>query len=169
MRADRPQRPLLSIEMTPETPQDAERLRQGLKALTAEDPTLTADASPDGDTVVIGAMGEQHLEIVIDRLAREFGVSALVGHPQLVLDNGLEPVMWIEINVPDEYSRPVVEDLMRRHARIEIDEVRGGTRVVAAIAPLVELLGYATDLRTRTRGRGAFTMAFFGYDSPRLT
>ena len=92
MRADRP---LLSIEITPKSAPDAERLDRGLKALAVEDPSLTVDAHPDG-RVLLGAMGEQHLEIVIHRLAREFGVEAALGRPRVVLNNGLEPVMWIE-------------------------------------------------------------------------
>ena len=162
MRADRPSRPLLSIEVTPQTSDDAMRLDQGVKAIAAEDPTLTVIAGHDG-RVLLGAMGELQLEIVIERLSREFGVRAALGLPQLVLDNGLEPVMWLEVNVPDVYSRPLVEDLMRRHARIEIEEMRGGARVIAAVVPLKELLGYAAVLRQRTQGRGAFTLRLFGY------
>jgi len=164
MRTDRP-RPLLSVEITPRTPEDAGRLERGLKELCAEDPSLTVETRAGGDGVLLGGMGEQHLEILIERLAKEFGVHAGVGRVQLVLDNGLAPVMWLEVNLPDEYSRPVVEDLMRKRARIEIDEMRGGARVIAAVVPLVELLGYAADLRARTRGRGAFTMRLVGYDS----
>ena len=134
MRADRPSRPLLSIEVTPQTSDDAMRLDQGVKAIAAEDPCLTVIAGHDG-RVLLGGMGELQLEIVIKRLSREFGVRAALGRPQPVLDNGLEPVMWLEVNVPDEYSRPLVEDLMRRHARIEIDEMRGGARVIAAVVP----------------------------------
>jgi translation elongation factor EF-G len=158
MRVDRP---LLAVELTPRTDDDAKRLDRGLQALSAEDPSLTVERRGGG--VLLGAVGEQHLEIVIDRLAREFGVEADLGRLQLVLDNGLEPVMWIEVTVPDEYSRPLAEDLIRREARIEIDELRGRTRLIAAIAPLSQLLGYAGDLRARTQGRGSFTMTLFGY------
>ena len=158
MRADRP---LLAVEITPRTAHDAERLDRGLQALSAEDSSLVVERRGDG--VLLGGVGEQHLDIVIDRLAREFGVEATLGRLQLVLDNGLEPVMWIEVNVPDESSRPLVEDLIRRGARVEIDELRGRTRLIAAVAPLSQLLGYAGDLRAQTQGRGSFTMTLFGY------
>jgi translation elongation factor EF-G len=158
MRADRP---LLAVEISPRTARDAERLDRALQALSAEDPSLAVERRGDG--VRLGAIGEQHVEIVIDRLAREFGVEAAIGHLHIVLDNGLEPVMWIEVTVPDEYSRPLAEDLVRREGRIEIDELRGRTRVIAAVAPLSQLLGYAGDLRGRTQGRGSFTMTRFGY------
>ena len=158
MRVDRP---LLAVELTPRTDDDAKRLDRGLQALSAEDPSLTVERRGGG--VLLGGVGEQHLEIVIHRLSREFCVEAGIGRLQVLLDNGLEPLMWIEVNVPDEYSRPLVEDLIRRGAHIEIDEMRAGARVIAGVAPLRLLLGYAGNLRAQTQGRGSFTMSLFGY------
>ena len=75
--------PLLSVTLTPYTPADAERLAQGLSVLLAEDPTLSARPGPEPDETTIGVIGELQLDIVVHRLAREFGVTAAIGRPQV--------------------------------------------------------------------------------------
>ena len=76
----------------------------------------------------------------------------------------LEPVMKVEVVVPDEYMGPVNGDLVSRRGRLEGTELKGSTTMVRALVPLSEMFGYATDLRSRTQGRGAFTMHFGQYE-----
>jgi elongation factor G len=75
----------------------------------------------------------------------------------------LEPIMSVEVNVPDEYLGDVMGNLNARRGRIEGTELRGGAQVIRAATPLAEMFGYATDLRSRTQGRGTFTMQFSHY------
>src|SRR4051812_7304255 len=75
--------PLLSVTLTPYTAADAERLAQGLSALLAEDPTLSARPGPEPGETTIGVIGELQLDIVVHRLAREFAVTAAIGRPQV--------------------------------------------------------------------------------------
>jgi elongation factor G len=75
----------------------------------------------------------------------------------------LEPIMAVEVNVPDEYLGDVMGNLNARRGHIEGTELRSGTQVIRAATPLAEMFGYATDLRSRTQGRGTFTMQFSHY------
>jgi elongation factor G len=276
--------PVLSISVRPKTPDDARRLAQGLDQLKAEDGNITVRPDPLTGEVVIGGMGEQHLEIVIDRLKREFDVEAGVGRPQVAykevltrsadgemkfvnraagraqyahvklrlirerpgtgyafvdgisggaipaefiesVDEGIrdalaqgvlaghpidgvrvhlldgsyhdvdstkeafrtagflaaveaarkaapvlfEPVMLVEVSVPEEHVEEVVADLRSRRGRFQSMEDRDGTSVVLASVPLAELLGYATDLRERTMGRGSVSMRFERYQPRHLS
>ena len=72
--------------------------------------------------------------------------------------------MRIEVVVPDEYMGPVNGDLISRRGRLEGTEILGGTHIIKAMVPLSEMFGYATDLRSKTQGRGAFTMHFGQYE-----
>jgi elongation factor G len=76
----------------------------------------------------------------------------------------LEPVMRIEVVVPEEYMGTVNGDLSSRRGRLEGTEVRGTTQLIKAMVPLSEMFGYATELRSRTQGRGSFTMHFGQYE-----
>ena len=76
----------------------------------------------------------------------------------------LEPIMAVEVVVPEEYMGPVNGDLVSRRGRLEGTEVRGTTQIIKASVPLSEMFGYATELRSRTQGRGSFTMHFNRYD-----
>ena len=270
--------PLLSLSIQPKTPADKERLRLGLRTLLAEDPTIRTETDQSTGEVIVRAMGELHLEVIIDRLKREFHVEASVGRPQVayketltraadgemryveqtsgggqyahakirlepgqpgsgcvfeneivggaipnqfikpieegieealrhgvlagfpvddvrvVLYDGsyhdvdsserafkiagsmafvdaakkakpvlLEPVMLVAVSVPHEDTDDVADNLASRRGRIESQEDRQGLRFITALVPLAEMFGYATDLRTRTRGRGAFEMQFARY------
>jgi elongation factor G len=77
----------------------------------------------------------------------------------------MEPLMRLEIVAPDEYLGDIVADLNARRGRVEGMEMRGGSRVIRAGAPLAEMFGYATVLRTLTQGRGVFSMEFAQYDT----
>jgi elongation factor G len=76
----------------------------------------------------------------------------------------LEPIMAVEVVVPDEYMGDVIGDLNSRRGRIEGMELRGTTQIIKASVPLSEMFGYATELRSRTQGRGSFTMHFGRYE-----
>ena len=76
----------------------------------------------------------------------------------------LEPVMSVEVVVPEEYMGSVNGDLISRRGRLEGVELRGGSQVIRAMVPLSEMFGYATEIRSRTQGRGSFTMHFGRYE-----
>ena len=76
----------------------------------------------------------------------------------------LEPVMKVEVVVPEEYMGPVNGDLVSRRGQLEGTESLGSTQIIKASVPLSEMFGYATELRSRTQGRGAFTMHFGRYE-----
>ncbi len=269
---------LLSIPITPKTPEDERRLAQALEQLTAEDPTIRIQIDRQSREVVLGGTGELHLEIIVDRLKREFNVEASVGRPQVAyrealtqpaegemkyaihlggrgqyahvklrlfprqpgtafvfenaisggsipqefiasVDEGirealargivagyptdgvrvelydgsyhdvdstkeafkiagflaardavqkaapvlLEPVMLLEVTVPEEHVEDVVGNIIGRRGLIDSRQDCDGTCVLRARVPLAELFGYATDLRARTIGRGAFKTRFYRY------
>jgi elongation factor G len=76
----------------------------------------------------------------------------------------LEPIMAVEVVVPEEYMGDVIGDLNSRRGRIEGMELRGTTQIIKSSVPLSEMFGYATELRSRTQGRGSFTMHFGKYE-----
>jgi elongation factor G len=271
--------PVISLAIEPRTKADQEKLGQGLGKLQAEDPTFRVRTDQDTGQVVIAGMGELHLEVLVDRLSREFNVEASVGRPQVAyketltqasegvgryvrqtggrgqyghakirlaprkagegfefvneivggaipreyikpieegirdamsggvlagyavddvsvtLHDGsyhdvdssemafkiagsmafkdaakrahpvlLEPIMRVEVVVPEEYMGDIMGDLNSRRGRILSMEARGGTQIVNARVPLSEMFGYATDLRSRTQGRATYTMHFDRYE-----
>jgi translation elongation factor EF-G len=161
---------LLSLVITPQTKADQERLARGVGTLMAEDPTMSAKTDPATGEVVIGGMGELHLEIIVDRLKREFNVEATLGKPQIAYKETLtrppvllEPIMRVEVAAPKEYMGDVMANLASRRGQPQSQEDRGGTQIIFAQVPLAEMFGFATDLRSRTRGRGTFAMQFAHY------
>ena len=270
---------VISLAIEPKTKADQEKLGMGLGKLQAEDPTFRVRTDPETGQVVIAGMGELHLEIIVDRLKREFNVEASVGRPQVAyketitaaaqgegryirqtgghgqyghakirlvprkpgegfdfentivggtipreyikpIEEGireamtggvlagypvddvgvelydgsyhdvdssemafkiagsmafkdaakrahpvlLEPVMRVEVVVPEEYMGDVMGDLNSRRGKIQAMEARGGTQIVRARVPLSEMFGYATDLRSRTQGRATYSMHFERYE-----
>jgi elongation factor G len=269
--------PVIQLAIEPKTKADQEKLGMAIQKLVAEDPTLRVNTDQETGQTILAGMGELHLEIIVDRMKREFNVEANVGKPQVayretirqaaeneythkkqtggsgqyakvklrvepkegdfefvneifggaipkefipavekgvreslesgvlagypmsgvkvtVFDGGyhevdssemafkicaavcakegfrkakpvlLEPVMRVEVVVPEEYQGAVNGDLISRRGRLEGTEMKGSTTVVKAMVPLSEMFGYATDLRSRTQGRGAFTMHFGQYE-----
>jgi translation elongation factor EF-G len=163
---------LIELTLTPATDSDRERLEHGLRVLTAEDPTIAVTADPASGISTIGVQGETHLEIVVDRLSREFHVSAGVTKPRVVYKEArfaqmtvlLEPVMRVEVVVHQQHLDAIVTDLVERHGWIGSTEERGGMHVVSAFVPLANLFGYMYYLRDATRGRGSFTMKLDRYE-----
>jgi elongation factor G len=270
--------PVIQLAIEPKTKADQEKLGVAIHKLVNEDPTLKVSTDKDTGQTILAGMGELHLEIIVDRMKREFNVEANVGKPQVayretirntaeyeythkkqtggsgqyakvklrveptkeaefefeneihggaipkefisavekgvaetleggvlagfplsnikvaVIDGGyhevdssemafkicssicakeafrkakpvlLEPVMRVEVVVPDEYMGSVNGDLISRRGRLEGTELLGGTHVIKSMVPLSEMFGYATELRSRTQGRGAFTMHFGQYE-----
>jgi elongation factor G len=270
---------VISISIEPRSKADQERLGASLAKIAAEDPSFTVRVEQETGETIISGMGELHLEIIVDRLLREFKVDANVGRPQVAyretitrkvraegrlvkqtggrgqyghvwlelepnergggfefrdrtvggvvpreyigavergvrdaLDRGvfagypvvdvkvslvdgsyhevdssdiaftiagsmatkagvkdggpilLEPIMAVEVVVPEEFIGEVVGDFNSRRGRIVQLETRPGVQVITASVPLAAMFGYATDLRSATQGRATFHMQFSHYD-----
>lgn len=271
--------PVIQVAIEPKTKAGRDKMTMALLKLADEDPTFKTFTDQETGQTIISGMGELHLEIIVDRLIREFRVECKVGKPQVayretltktvksegryvrqtgghgqyghcivefsplepgsgfefedktvggaipkefipaiksgiedasrsgvlggyevvdfkatLLDGSyhdvdssemaykiagsmalkdalekahcalLEPVMKVEVLMPEEYMGDVIGNLTARRCRIEGTEMRGNAQVVDAICPLSEMFGYSTDLRSRTQGRGTFTMQFDHYE-----
>ncbi|MGV2829016.1 elongation factor G [Myxosarcina sp. GI1(2024)] len=271
--------PVISVAVEPQTKSDVEKLSKALQALSDEDPTFRVSTNPETNQTVIAGMGELHLEILIDRMLREFNVEATVGKPQVayretirqpaqaegkyikqsggkgqyghavieiepgkpgtgfefvskivggvipkeyipaveqgvkqtcesgilsgyplidikvtLIDGSyhdvdsnemafkfagsmaikaavnkaspvlLEPMMQVEVEVPEDFLGDVMGDLNSRRGNIEGMNSEEGLAKVSAKVPLAEMFGYATDIRSKTQGRGIFSMEFSNYD-----
>jgi len=270
--------PVISVAIEPKTKADQEKMSTALQKLAEEDPTFKMHIDHETGQTIISGMGELHLEVIVDRLLREFKVGANVGRPQVsyketikknvksegkyirqtggrgqyghvnleveplepgsgyefvnkivggvipkefipavdagvreAMESGvmagypvtdvrvtlydgsfhevdssevafkiagsiafkkamekaqpvlLEPIMKIEVVVPEDYMGDVLGDINSRRGRIEEMEPRGITQVIHGFVPLAEMFGYATDLRSLTQGRGNYTMQFSHY------
>ena len=271
--------PVISVAVEPKTKADQEKMGIALQKLAEEDPTFRVHTDPESAQTIISGMGELHLDIIVDRLLREFKVGCTVGNPQVAyretirkavksegkfvrqsggkgqyghcwleitprqpgegflfenkvvggaipkeyigpieagikeaMENGvvagypmvdigvtvvdgsyhevdssemafkiagsmgfragalkatpviLEPYMKVEVTVPEEYMGDVIGDLNSRRGRIEGMEARSGAQVITAFVPLSEMFGYATDLRSKTQGRGNYSMEVDHYE-----
>jgi len=270
--------PVIQLAVEPKTKADQEKMGMAIAKLAQEDPTFRVNTDPETGQTILSGMGELHLEIIVDRMMREFGVVANVGKPMVAyretirataeydythkkqtggsgqyartklrvepiphegfkFENGikggnipkefipaiekgviealeggilagysmedvkvtvfdgayhdvdssemafkicssicvkealrrakpvlLEPVMAVEVVVPEEYMGPVNGDIVSRRGQLEGTEVRGTTQIIKSSVPLSEMFGYATELRSRTQGRGSFTMHFARYE-----
>jgi len=276
--------PVISLSVEPMSKADQIKLSKGLDALAEEDPTFRVSVNEDTGQTLISGMGELHLEIIVDRLRREFNVEVKVGRPQVAyretirkpahaqgkfvrqsggkgqygdvvldvepipggkdeeghtfvwedkivggaipkeyipaaqkgvedaLNSGIlggypvigvhcsvvdgsyhevdssemafriagsmaikealkkaspvlmEPIMNVEVVVPEEYMGDVIGDISSRRGKVGEMGVRANARVVKAYVPLATMFGYATDLRSKTSGRGSFTMSFDHYE-----
>ncbi len=271
--------PVISLSVEPKSKADQDKMGQALQKLQDEDPTFRAHTDPETGQTIIAGMGELHLDILVDRMRREFKVEANVGAPQVAyretfrgsaqvegkfvrqsggrgqfghvwiefspneegkgfefvnaivggvvpreyipavqaglvdsLDRGviagyplvdikaklfdgsyhdvdsnemafkiaasmalknaaskckpviLEPIMKVEVVIPEEYMGDIMGDVTSRRGRVEGMEARGNTQMVKAMVPLSEMFGYATSLRSNTQGRGTFSMHFDHYE-----
>ena len=271
--------PVISVAVEPKTKADQEKMGIALQKLAEEDPTFRVRTDPETAQTIISGMGELHLDIIVDRLLREFHVGCSVGNPQVAyretirksvkaegkfvrqsggkgqyghcwleltplepgegfkfdnkvvggaipkeyigpveagvkeaMENGvvagypmvdvgvtvydgsyhevdssemafkiagsmgfragalkadpviLEPYMKVEVTVPEEYMGDVIGDLNSRRGRINSMEARNGAHVIDAFVPLSEMFGYATDLRSKTQGRGNYSMEVDHYE-----
>jgi elongation factor G len=271
--------PVISLSVEPMSKADQIKLAKGLDALSEEDPTFHVSVNEETGQTLISGMGELHLEIIVDRLRREFNVEVKVGRPQVAyreairrparaqgkfvrqsggkgqygdvvlevepleegkgfewedrivggvvpkeyipaaqkgveeaLNNGIlggypvigikvtivdgsyhevdssemafriagsmaikealkkadpvlmEPIMDVEVVVPEEYMGDVMGNISSRRGKVSEMGTRANARVVKAFVPLAEMFGYATDLRSKTSGRASYTMTFHHYD-----
>ncbi len=271
--------PVIDIAIEPKTKQDQEKMGMALAKLAEEDPTFKMHTDTDTGQTIISGMGELHLEVIVDRLLREFKVDAVVGRPQVAyretirnaaraegkfirqsggrgqyghvvfeiepldpgsgyefvnkivggvvpkeyigpadagakeaMNNGilagypmvdvritmvdgsyhdvdssemafkiagsmgfkaaakkanpviLEPVMKIEVTVPEEYMGDVIGDINSRRGRVEGMENRFGAQIIKGYVPLSQMFGYTTDLRSKTQGRGTSSMEFAHFE-----
>ena len=271
--------PVISVAVEPKTKADQEKMGIALSHLAEEDPTFRTFTDAETGQTIISGMGELHLEIIVDRMLREFKVDCSVGKPQVAyretirksveaegkfvrqsggrgqyghcwlkldpqepgagftfvnkivggvvpreyiqpiengikeaMENGviagypmvdiqvtvfdgsyhdvdssemafkiagsmgfkagaakaqpalLEPYMKVEVIVPEDYMGDVIGDLNSRRGRIEGMEARNGAQSIRAFVPLAEMFGYATDLRSKTQGRGNYSMEFDHYE-----
>lgn len=272
--------PVISVAIEPKTKADQEKMSEALRRLAEEDPTFRVRSDEETGQTLISGMGELHLDVLVDRMLREFRVGANVGKPQVAyretitrsvksegrfvrqtggkgqyghcwleleplgpgkgfefvnairgaaipgefipaiekgvreaLDSGviagypvvdvkvrlvdgsyhevdsnemafkiagsmafkngaqraapvlLEPIMRVEVTIPEGFMGDVIGDLSSRRAHVEgMDSHAGGTVAIKAFVPLAGMFGYATDLRSMTQGRGTFTMEFDHYE-----
>ena len=273
--------PVISVAIEPKTKAGQEKMGVALAKLAEEDPTFRTYTNQETGQTIIAGMGELHLEIIVDRLLREFKVEANVGAPQVAykealtkevdvegkfvrqsggrgqyghckvrvyptdpnsdklyefvnaivggsipkeyipaVDSGiqeamqsgslagypvrgiraecydgsyhevdssemafkiagsmafkeamrkggatlLEPIEKVDVTVPEEYMGDIIGDINSRRGRIEGMDSRNGASIVHGYVPLGEMFGYATDLRSKTQGRGVYTMQFYCYD-----
>ncbi|MDO4935929.1 MAG: elongation factor G [Phascolarctobacterium sp.] len=272
--------PVISVAVEPKTKADQEKMGIALAKLAEEDPTFRVHTDPETNQTIISGMGELHLDIIVDRLLREFKVGCTVGNPQVAyretirksvksegkfirqsggkgqyghcwleltpkepgtgfsfeskivggaipkeyiapiengvkeaMENGvlagypmvdiavtvydgsyhevdssemafkiaasmgfksgavkadpviLEPIMKVEVTVPEEYMGDVIGDLNSRRGRINSMDARNGAQIIDAFVPLASMFGYATDLRSRTQGRGNYVMQIDHYEA----
>lgn len=272
--------PVIEVAIEPKSKADQDKMGIALQKLSEEDPTFRASTNPETGQTIIAGMGELHLDIIVDRMRREFKVEATVGAPQVsyretfrqtvqsegkfvrqsggkgqfghvwveftpneegagfafenaivggvvpreyipaveaglrdAMENGvlagyplvdvkaklydgsyhdvdssetafkvaaslslrnaakkadpaiLEPMMAVEITVPDDYLGDVMGHVSSRRGRIEGTEARGNAQIVKSSIPLSEMFGYATTLRSSTQGRGTFSMTFDHYEA----
>ena len=273
--------PVIDIAIEPKTKAGQDKMGEALAKLAEEDPTFRVSTNEETGQTIIAGMGELHLEIIVDRLLREFKVEANVGAPQVAYKEGitkevdidskyakqsggrgqyghckvkfapmdvngektfefentvvggaipkeyipavqagieeamkcgvlggfpvlgvhancwdgsyhdvdsnemafkiagsmafkeamqkagavlLEPIMRVEVTVPEEYMGDVIGDVSSRRGRIEGSEDINGSKLIRAFVPLAEMFGYATTLRSKTQGRGAYSMFFSTYE-----
>ncbi|SHK50984.1 translation elongation factor 2 (EF-2/EF-G) [Hathewaya proteolytica DSM 3090] len=269
--------PVISVAIEPTTKADMDKMGIALSKLAEEDPTFKTYTDQETGQTIISGMGELHLDIIVDRMKREFKVNCNVGKPQVAyketinaavqaqgkfvrqsggrgqygdcwielmptegeysfenaivggaipkeyiqpIDNGireasqsgviagypvinfkvrlfdgsyhdvdssemafkiagsmafknamakanpvlLEPIMRVEVVVPEEYMGDVMGDINSRRGRIEGMEARAGAQIIRGMVPLSEMFGYATTLRSRTQGRGNYSMEFAAYE-----
>ncbi len=271
--------PVIDVAVEPKTTVDQEKMGEALRKLAEEDPTFHVRSDESTGQTIISGMGELHLEVLVDRMLREFGVQATVGRPRvayresitravpkvdlryakqtgghgqyaqvvlslepgepgsgIVFENNIvggaipreyigptekgvreaaesgvlagypvvdikvslydgsfhevdsndmafkiagsmafkegmlkgnpalqEPVMQVEVTVPEEFMGDVLGNLSSRRASIEGTERRANAQAIRAMVPLAEMFGYATDLRSMSQGRGVYTMEFHHY------
>ena len=273
--------PVIDIAIEPKTKAGQDKMGEALAKLAEEDPTFRVSTNEETGQTIIAGMGELHLEIIVDRLLREFHVEANVGAPQVAYKEGitkevnidskyakqsggrgqyghckvifspmdvngektfefentvvggaipkeyipavqagieeamkcgilggfpvlgvkancydgsyhevdsnemafkisgsmafkeamqkaapvlLEPIMRVEVTVPEDYMGDVIGDISSRRGRIEGSEDVNGTKLIRAFVPLAEMFGYSTTLRSKTQGRGAYSMFFSTYE-----
>src|SRR5439155_603315 len=160
--------PVISVAIEPKTKADQDKLSIALQKLSEEDPTFRVHSDAETAQTIISGMGELHLEVLVERMKREFKVDANVGRPQVAYREAvrqahpvlLEPIMDVEVVTPADYMGDVIGDLAARRGKIGGMTQRADAHVVAASVPLSEMFGYSTTLRSMSQGRAIYSMQF---------
>ena len=175
--------PVIKVSIEPKTKADQEKLGTAIQKLAAEDPTFTVELDEETGQTVIGGMGELHLDVLVDRMKREFKVEANIGNPQVAYretirkkvesmeythkkqtgGSGQFAKVICTIEPYNPYMGTVNGDISSRRGQVFAMEDRSGAKVVKAKVPLSEMFGYIGDLRSSTAGRANFTMVFDSY------
>src|SRR5436853_573143 len=152
-----------------------------LGRLAEEDPTLQVQTNEETGQTEISGMGELHLEVLVDRMLREYKVDANVGRPQVsyretirgtaekiegrfVRQTGGSGQYGIGYIHAEPAAGDAIGDLNRRRGHVSGMEQRGNAQVITAYVPLAQMFGYATDVRSNTQGRATYTMQFERYE-----
>src|SRR2546425_939577 len=177
--------PVISVAIEPKTKADQDKLSIALQKLSEEDPTFRVHTDAETAQTIISGMGELHLEIIVDRMKREFKVDLVAGSYHAVDSSEmafkiagsmavkeaarqaspvlLEPVMDVEVVTPADYMGEVMGDLSSRRGKIGGMTQRADAHVIAASVPLSEMFGYSTTLRSMSQGRAIYSMQFSHY------
>ena len=177
--------PVISMSIEPNSKGDQEKMSTALQRLVAEDPTLRVKTDPDTGQTILAGMGELHLDIIRDRMKREFKVEATAGKPQIayretvtraadgegkfIRQSGgkgqyghvivkLEPNQkgkGVEVTTPEEYQGDLMGDINRRRGQIQGMENKAGACIINSFVPLETLFGYVTDIRSLSKGRAS--------------
>src|SRR5438105_2226253 len=178
--------PVISMAIEPKTKLDQEKMGVALQRLSEEDPTFKVYTHEDTGQTIIAGMGELHLEIIRDRMFREFKVDANAGKPQIAYretittnahgvgklikqSGGRGQYGHVEVDLrPGERGKglvvenkivgDIIGDLNRRRGQVNSIESRGNLTIVHAEVPLAELFGYATAIRSLSKGRSSYSM-----------
>jgi len=162
--------PVIHVAIEPKTKADQDKLGKALKSLSDEDPTFRVRTDEETAQTVISGMGELHLEVLVDRMQREFGVDATVGKPQVVtkiVDGKVhEPMERLSIDAPEEYLGVITQLMALRKGRME-QMVNHGTSWIRLDyrVPSRGLIGFRTEFLTETRGTGLLHHVFDGYEA----
>ena len=159
--------PVIRVAIEPKTKAGQEKMSVALAKLAEEDPTFRTYTDEETGQTIIAGMGELHLEIIVDRLLREFKVEANVGAPQVAYKETIRKA----VDQDTKYARQSGGKGQYGHVKIHVEpnesgkgyEMRAGAQQIDAFVPLAEMFGYATDLRSRTQGRGQYTMEPHSY------
>src|SRR5207248_94674 len=172
--------PVVQIAVEPKTKADEEKMSLALARLAEEDPTFRVHTVQQGikeamengviagypmvdlrATVVDGSQHEVDSNEMAFKIAGSMALKAAVPKAGPVI---VEPIMKVEVIVPEEFMGEVIGDLNSRRGHVQGTEDRANARVIAAMVPLAQMFGYVTDLRSKTQGRGSYSMEFDHYE-----
>src|SRR5947208_2220347 len=156
------QPPLVEIAVEPKTKADQEKMGVALHRLAQEDPSFRVSSDQESGETIIKGMGELHLEILVDRMKREFKVEANVGAPQVAYRESLaKPVELVYTHKKQSGGSGQFGEVK---VALEPGERGAGIQVVEAMVPLANMFGYVNELRSFSQGRAQYTMQFSHYD-----
>src|SRR5438105_1962982 len=153
--------PVMSFAVTPKTKGDEDKVAQALRRLHEEDPTLQLRRDPQTGEQLLSGMSQVHVEVAVGRLKSCFGVDVELHQPRVPY---VEPIMQLEVTVPEDAVGGVNGDLNSRRGRLQGMEPKGGMTTIRAEVPMAEVLTYSQSLTSMTGGRGDYHMEFLRYE-----